>query len=187
MSQHKLPGLQGAIVWAMVLYENEAPFQVVEEAGATTNFATVRDVSEALRDRSLDPEFKVQVGAKVRPVLILQDRPKRALREFAALKLTRLAKLSAEDQQAVREQQAPSFFHIKDPAKFGSKVEQAVDLLALTRVHESAIVRHKYAKVDVNEFRVICERLVRIMDLDVGYLIVKQASDLLKNQGWTKT
>ena len=94
MSAQTLPGLQGAVVWALVLFENEAPFSVSDDAGATTRYADIRALGQAIRNRRLPPEFTVAIGAKVRPVLLLQDRPQGRLPEYAALKLTRLEKLA---------------------------------------------------------------------------------------------
>lgn len=185
MSADTLPGVQGAIVWALVTYENEAPFRVRDATGAATSYPDVRALSQAIRRREIAPELTVELGAKVRPMLLLQDRPQGRLPEYAALKLTRLAKLAAGDREAIRRQQVARFFAIPDPARYGLKAEFAVDLLALTRVHQSAIVGPPRAQVNVNEFRVICERLVEVLDLDVAYLVVKEASDLLRRQGWT--
>ena len=180
-----LPGVQGGIVWALVLFENEAPFRLSDTAGATTAYGSVRDLSEAIRRREIDPEFTVEIGAKVRPVLLLQDRPQGRLPEYAALKLTRLDKLDDEDHGAIRRQEVPRFFYVPDPAKYGLKGEFAVDLLALTRVHQSAIVGRPRAQVNVNEFRVICERLVEVLDLDIANRVVREAVAFIKRQGWT--
>jgi hypothetical protein len=179
------PGVQGGIVWALVLFENEAPFRASDASGAGGSYPNVRSLAQAVRSQQLAPEFTVEIGAKVRPVLLLQDRPQGRLPEYAALKLTRLAKLDPADLAAIRAQQVNRFFYIPDPTRYGLHAEFAVDLLALTRVHQSAIVAPPRAQVNANEFRVICERLVDVMDLDIAYRVVKEASDLLKRQGWT--
>lgn len=184
MSAQALPGVQGGIVWALVLFENEAPFQAADAAGAGGSYPDIRALGRAVRNRKLQPEFTVQVGAKVRPVLLLQDRPQGRLPEFAALKLTRLAKLDPADLAAIKAQQVKRFFFIPDPGRYGLRGELAVDLLALTRVHRSTIVAPPQAQVTTNEFRVICERLVDVLDLDLAHRVVKEASDLLKRQGW---
>lgn len=167
----------------MVLYENEAPFRVLDSTGGATSYAAGRELANAVRTKRLDPHFEVAIGAKVRPVLLLQDRPQGKLPEYAALKLTRLGKLSTEDRVVVRDQQLPRFFHIENPKKFGLSAEFAVDLLSLVRVHQSAIVSRPKEKVNVNEFRVICERMIRAMDLDIANLVVREAADFLKRQG----
>jgi hypothetical protein len=127
----------------------------------------------------------VAVGANVRPVLLLQDRPQGRLPEYAALQLTRLAKLDPDDLAEIKAERVPRLFYIPDPPKYGLKGDFALDLLALTRVHRSAIVGRPRAQVNVNEFRAICERLVDVLDLDIVHRVVQEASDLVRRQGWT--
>ncbi len=184
-TQQTLPGWQGGVTWALVLFENEAPFEALDASGAGGSYADIRSLANAVRGRQLAPEFTLRAGAKVRPVLLLQDRPQGRLPEYAALKLTRLSKLEPADVVAVKAQQVKRFFYIPDPEKYGLKGEFAVDLLALTRVHQSALVGPPRARVDTKEFRVISERLIEVMDLDIAYLVVEEASGLLKRQGWT--
>lgn len=186
MSQTSLPGLQGAVVWALVLFENQTPFRVSGSRGEERTYEDIRALAQAVRDRDLRPEFTVHVGAKIRPVLLLQDRPRGRLPEYAALKLTRLEKVRAEVQEAIKAQRLERFFYIPEPGKFGLRGEFAVDLLALTRVHESAIASRPRAQVNANEFRVISERLIRVMDFDISYLVAREAVELLKNQGWVR-
>jgi len=183
VSASALPGVQGTIVWALVLFENEAPFRILDPAPGATAYPTARALANAIRNRKLHPQFEVAVGAKVRPVLLLQDRPERKLPEYAALKLARLGKLNDEDHAAVRAQQVRRFFYIEDPTRFGLNAEFAVDLFSIVRVHQSAIVGEPKEQVDIRAFRVICERLVGAMDLDIANLVVREASDLLKRQG----
>ena len=161
----------------------QAPFRVLDSTGGATSYAAGREVANAIRTKRLGSRFEVAIGAKVRPVLLLQDRPEGKLPEYAALKLTRLGKLSEEDRAVVRDQQLRRFFHIEDPKKFGLNAEFAVDLLSLVRVHQSAIVSRPEGKVNADEFRVICERMIRAMDLDIATLVVREAADFLKRQG----
>lgn len=179
MSQ--LPGRQGSIVWALVLYENERPFNVVAD-DRVTPYESAADLARAVQNQELGPELTVEVGAKVRPVLLLQDRPAGRLKEYAALKITRLAKLDTEMQELVRAQRAPHFFHLRTT----SGPEQAVDLLSLTRVHDTAILSNQRGKLNENEFRVVCERLVRAMDLDLANVVAHEASDLIKRLGYVR-
>lgn len=186
MSQTSLPGRQGAVVWALVLFENEAPFRTSGPRGDECTYEDIRALAQAVRERDLQPEFTVRVGAKVRPVLLLQDRPQGRLPEYAALKLARLEKMRREVRDAIKAQRLDRFFYIPEPGKFGLRGEFAVDLLALTRIHESAIASRPRAQVNANEFRVISERLIQVMDLDIAYLVAREAVELLKNQGWVR-
>jgi hypothetical protein len=178
-----LPGLQGAIAWAVVPYDVRQPFDVVPDGGDPVTYENAGALGEAVRRREIGPEFVVSVGAKVRPVLLLQDRPAGRLREYAALKLNRMDKLAEGDQDAVRRQEMQRFFHLPDPRRVGLGTEFAVDLLSLVRIHETALVGNPVGKLNSNEFRVVCERLVRVMDLDLAHLVVREASDFLKRQG----
>lgn len=181
MSAQRLPGVQGGIVWALVLFENEAPFRV---HGAGSPYPDVRRLASDVRGRVLPPEFTVEIGAKLRPVLLLQDRPQGRLPEYAALKLTRLEKLDEADHEAIRRQKVDRFFYVPGPSTYGLRGEFAVDLLSLVRVHQQAIVRPPRAQVKTNEFRVICERLIDVLDLDIAGLVVREAARFLKRQGW---
>jgi hypothetical protein len=176
----ELPGLQGGIVWALVPYDFAAPFEV-----AGTRYDDVRALAADVRNRELRPEFSVQVGAKIRPVLLMQDRPQGRIKEYAALKLTRLEKLDEDVRQQVIAQRLPRFFHITDPRRYGLGEDVAVDLLSLVRLHESAIVAAPAGKLNENEFRVVCERLVRSLDLDLAHMVVQEAAAFLDRQGLT--
>lgn len=178
-----LPGVQGGVVWALVPYDFRTPVVVADHPDGPTTFANVGDLVSDVRDKTLPPEFHVEVGAKIRPVLLLQDRPEGRLKEYAALKLTRIEKLAADAQESVRQQQAKRFFHLPHPARFKLGKEFAIDLLSLVRIHQLAIVAPPQGKLNENEFRVVCERLVRVMDLDIAHMVVREAAAFRKRQG----
>jgi len=183
VSARPLPGVQGGVVWALVAYDFRQPFVVCDRPEGARTYEGVADLAGAVRARDLPPELRLQVGAKLRPVLLLQDRPAGRLKEFAALKLTRVEKLDDATQSTVRNHAVERFFALPDNERFGLGRPFAVDLLSLVRVHESAIVGRPNGSLDENEFRVICERLVRVLDLDVGQLVVTEAAALLKRRG----
>jgi hypothetical protein len=113
-------------------------------------------VAQAIRDR--EPTFHVQ--AKLRPVVLLQDRPRGALPEYATLKLAHFTKLSVADQQRVRDGQEPALFFLRvDKSKYGLAQENAVDLNSLVRVHRTAIVTRPVGHLDENEINVLGRRL----------------------------
>jgi hypothetical protein len=179
-----LPGQQGAIVWAVTLFENERPFVVRHErTGKLATYADAEALARAVRARGIPPEFAFVAGAKIRPVLLLQDRPARRLPEYAALKLTRLAKFAPGDRDVIRSQDEPGFFHLADPQRYGLRDEFAVDLNALVRVNRTAIVGRPVGRLDLNEFRVVCERLVRFLDLNLANLVVREAAAFLQRHG----
>lgn len=194
----QLPGLQGAIVWAVVAFQEQAPFHVTSATGddlGTQSAAWIGHRASLPRKdaQRLQQPFRLAVDAKVRPVLILQDRPAGRLPEYAALKLTRLEKYNEATQAEIREQAPGSpFFHLGPaPQRAALDREYAIDLLSLVRIHESAIVTRRgqivvVGRINGNEFRVVSERLIRLLDLSVADLVVRRAGELLSRQGWRR-
>jgi hypothetical protein len=78
-------------VWATTTFQPEAPFRVMRADGSIAVFDTVHHLAEAIGQRKISIAHTFLVDAKIRPVVILQGRPRGALPEYAALKLTRLA------------------------------------------------------------------------------------------------
>lgn len=176
-----LPGRQGAIVWAVTLFENERPFVERDtRSGELREYHDAEALARAVRARQVRPEFALVVGAKIRPVLLLQDRPLHRLPEYAALKLTRLAKLTPRDREIIRNQEEPGFLHLPNPEQYGLREEFAIDLNALVRVHQTAIVGRPLGRLDAAEFRIVSERLVHLLDLNLANLVVREAAAFLK-------
>lgn len=174
-------GRRGAIVWAISAFEVEAPFRVVEHDGTEARHADARGLARKVAARELAGEFALVVPAKLRPVLLLQDRPTGRFQDYAALRLTRLEKFDAADQRLVRDGDEDSLFYLgRDKRKYGMDKEYAVLLTSLHRVHRSAIATQPVGAVDRAEYRVICERLARVSDLDLANLITRQAAALVE-------
>jgi hypothetical protein len=175
-------GLRGAIVWAVAPYVPQAPFRIW--GGAEQPVANVGSASEFARhvlQRGLDAEQTFLVGAKLRPVVLLQERPRRALREYAALRILRLEELSESRRTAIRRQVEPSLYYLPiDKRKYGMTKEGAVDLNSLVRVHESAIAGRPIGRLDDAELRVVGEGLVDHLDVDLTASIERKARRLLE-------
>lgn len=173
--------LRGAIVWAVAPYAPHAPFRLW--GGERQRVSTVEDATELARlvaGRGLDAEQTFLMPAKLRPVVLLQERPRHALPEYAALRIVRLEKLSRERQEAIRQQREPSLFYLRaQPARYGMTKEGAVDLNALVRIHSSAIAGSPIGRLDENELRVVGERLAEHLDLDLQLLVERKARELL--------
>lgn len=179
MTEGRLRGLQGAIAWAISAFDVEEPFRVLEYDGTERRLSGPELGQQVLR-RELGGDFELVVGAKLRPILLLQDRPAGRLADYAALRLMRLEKFGHAEQQDIRDGEEPTLFYLgHDQAKYGMDKEYAVDLGSLHRVHRTALVGKPRGAVDVGEFRTICERLVRISDLDLSNLIVREAAALV--------
>lgn len=161
-------GMRGAIVWAFTAFQPEAPFELVGRDGSTRAYADAATVARAVRDGELSPLPTFRVPAKLRPVVLLQDRPRGALPEYAALKLTRFTKLGGPEQQRVRNGDEPALFYLPvDQPKYGLAQENAVDLNSLVRVHRSAIVTRPVGYLDTNDIDVLGRRLAAFLDIDL--------------------
>lgn len=167
------PRLRGAIVWAVVPYVPQAPFRVW--LGDGQRVATIADATTYARQArrsGLDPEQTFLVEGKLRPVVLLQDRPARRLPEIVALRMVRLETLQPRQREAIREHREPSLFHLAlAPAKYGLHKEVAIDLNALVRVHASAMLPRAVGALDDGEMRVIGQRLAEHLDIDLEPLI----------------
>lgn len=154
--------MRGAIVWAFTAFQPEAPFELER------TYPDAAAVAKAIRDGELEREPTFKVPAKLRPLVLLQDRPRGALPEYAALKLARFTKLTPAEQERVRNGDEPALFHLRqDKPKYGLARENAVDLNSLVRMHRSAIVTRPVGYLDENEIDVLGRRLAEFLDIDL--------------------
>jgi mRNA-degrading endonuclease toxin of MazEF toxin-antitoxin module len=176
------PGLRGAIVWAIVAYVPQAPFRLW--LGADHNpgeLADARTYAHQVRHKGLDAEQTFLVKGKLRPVVLLQDRPRGVVREIVALRMVRLEALTAAQQASIRAQREPSLFHLPArPTKYGLSKEMAIDLNALVRVHASAMLPKAVGRLDDNEMRVVGQRLVEHLDIDLEPLLARLVEERLE-------
>lgn len=171
-----LTGKQGALLWAISAFEPQDPFRVAAGDG-TERRVSARDLAREVRQRTIPGQFELIVPAKLRPVLLLQDRPAGRFDDFAALRLMRLETFAAADQARIRDGHEPTLFHLaRNERQYGLSKEYAVLLTSLHRVHASAIASPTTGRLNVSEFRTVCERLVRVCDLDISNLIVQEAA-----------
>lgn len=175
-----LPGDQGAVYMAVVPYAAEPPFRLTQPDGSEHTYENARDLAIAVRRQEEPIDFSITVQAKIRPVLLLQDRPLARFHEYAALQITSLANLPSQVAQRVRNQEESSLFHLDARrTRYGLRNESVIDLQSLMRVRKAGLVGKKLGSVDESEFRTICERLVAVTDLDLNNLIVREASKLI--------
>lgn len=173
-------GYQGAIIWAVSTFDVEDPFHVHQHDG-TQRPMSATDIARAVRGREMGGEFELIVAAKLRPVVLLQDRPAGRIADYAALRMMRLEKFAPEEQQEIRDGNERSLFYLgHNKAKYGQDKEYAVALGSLHRVHRSALVGRPVGYLDESEFRTVCERLVRVSDLALHNLIVREAGELVR-------
>lgn len=174
--------LRGAIVWAIPPYAPRAPFRIW--GGADQPVVTVESATELARlvsRRGLDAEQTFLAPGKLRPVVVLQERPRHALPEYAALRIVRLEELAPARRTAIREQREPSLFYLPaSMARYGMAKEGAIDLNALLRIHESALAGRPIGRLDAEELRAVGERLIEHLDLDLTRLVEREARSLLE-------
>jgi hypothetical protein len=174
------PGLRGAIVWAIVPYVPEAPFRLwLGDDQPVAELPDARSYAEQVREQGLDAEQSFVVQVKLRPVLLLQDRPRGVLKEIVALRMVRLEELPEEHQARIREQHEPSLFHLPVRERYGLSKEVAIDLNALVRVHGSAFLPKAVGRLDANEMRVVGQRLAEHLDIDLEPLIATRVEERL--------
>ncbi|HEY1456893.1 MAG TPA: hypothetical protein VGF15_00115 [Solirubrobacteraceae bacterium] len=182
MATGPAPGLRGAIVWAIVSYIPQAPFRLwLGEGHPTGEIADARAFAQQVRAQSLDAEQTFLLEGKLRPVVLLQDRPRGVLREIVALRMVRLETLSETQRAPIREQREPSLFHLPvRERKYGLSKEMAIDLNAVVRVHASAMLPKAVGHLDDNELHVIGQRLAEHLDIDLEPLLARLVEERLQ-------
>ncbi|MGH2844723.1 MAG: hypothetical protein ACRDL0_01640 [Thermoleophilaceae bacterium] len=163
-------GLAGAVVWAVVPFAPEAPFALYAGSRHAPVEVPQADKLIAAARRGADAEFTFLVPGKARPVLIVSDQLDPRLGELLALRLLRLTKLDAREQDAVRAGAEPGLFHFP-PDRFDLPEENAGMIAALVRVHRSAIDSSPVGHLDRDELRSVHGRIARHYGLDLHDLI----------------
>ena len=178
MTEGAQPPGRGSIVWALTLFENEAPFRVVAPAEIRGSHRSVSALTSATRTHR---GIEVAIGVKVRPILLLQDRPLGRLPDLVALKLARLGKLSASARARIVAQRSPLFWFLgRDPAQYGLRQEAAIDVASIVRIHPSAIAGRSVAVLDNDVMAEVGERVARVLDLDLSALVRREAAAILR-------
>lgn len=175
-------GLRGAIVWAVAPYVPEAPFRIwLGEGHPVAEIADARAYARQARHQGLEAEQTFLVRGKLRPVVLLQDRPRAALPEIVALRMLRLETLGPEKQEGIRAEREPSLFHLPvRKSKYGLSREMAIDLNALLRIHATAFVPRAVGRLDESELRVLGGRLVEHLDIDLEPLVATRVEERLE-------
>jgi hypothetical protein len=168
-------------VWAVVACVPDAPPQLWNGVGIEpVTMPDATTFAQRVRQGQLRPVQTVLVHAKLRPVLLLQERPRGVLPELIALGMVGLEALSTGERDSIREQLEPSLFHLPvRQGKYGLSREMAVDLNALVRIHASAMIPQPVGHLDDNEMRVIGERLIQHLDIDLEPLVTRLVEERL--------
>ncbi len=176
---------RGAIRWAFVPFVPAAPFLVYAGPGQ----APVREDdatawARRIYEQRASGDHAFVVRGKLRQVLVLEDPPEGPVAEVAALRLVRLDGRSDRERTRIREHRDEGLFHLRPDRHPELRTEMAVSIRSLVRVGVSAFIDAPVSStLDANEFRVVCERLVRSMQLDLGNLVMEKASAMLRRMG----
>ena len=135
--------------------------------GSVAVFATAGDLADAIGRDEVPGIHTFLVDAKIRPVVILQGRPRGELDDYVALKLTRLAKLSAVERERVRTDVSPDRLYLpEDPDRYGLPTENAIDVNSLVRVHRDAIIAVA-GWLDPHQVTTLGHKLAAALDIDL--------------------
>jgi hypothetical protein len=171
---------RGAVVWAAVLRVPDRGFRRWRhENGETETLDAVRLARDLYQ--AGEASCTVLVEAALRPVVVLQDRPQGVLGDALALAVVPLGALSRAQRDSVRAQREPSLFHLPErPAKYGLNQETAIDLNGLLRLQCDALLPKLVGRLDDNEMRVIGERLVAHLDIDLEPIVTRLVEERLQ-------
>lgn len=174
--------LRGAIVWAIAPYVPEAPFRIWHGPGhRPSEIPDATAYARQARHQGLDAEQVFLVAGKLRPVLLLQERPRGVLPEIACLRMVRLERLETQQQAGIRAGREPSLFHLPvDRERYGLSKEMAIDLNALVRVHRTAFLPRAVGRLDDEQMRLIGQRLAEHLDIDIEPLVAERVEERLR-------
>ena len=135
--------------------------------GSLAVFASASDLADAIGREDVPVTHTCLVDAKIRPVVVLQGRPRGALADYVALKLTRFAKLPADRRELVRQDVFPDLFYLpEDPSRYGLPTENAIDVNSLVRVHRDAIIGVA-GWLDAQQVTTLGHKLAAALDIDL--------------------
>jgi mRNA-degrading endonuclease toxin of MazEF toxin-antitoxin module len=175
-------GLRGAIVWAVAPYVPEAPFRLwLGERQPIAEIPDARTFARQAQHQGLEAEQTFLVKGKLRPVVLLQDRPRAVLPEIVALRMVRLETLEPEQQAGIRAGREPSLFHLPvHKTRYGLSKEMAIDLNALVRIHASAFLPRAVGRLDDSELRALGGGLAEHLDIDLEPLVAARVEERLE-------
>ena len=153
-------------------YDFEAPF-VGDEWPGGLDFA---GISALLRERGPRPQFAVNVPAKVRPVLVVQSLGSGVAGTVAVLRTKRLSTLPERLRESLRRNDDPRLVYL--PEEWAG-AERVVLVDAVHRLHNSAIDGKALGRTTDDVMRLVAERLVRALELDISSLVEREATATL--------
>ncbi len=167
--------LRGDVRWALVPYALEAPFVGPGWSGEI-DFAGVEVHARAGGGGSI----RLEILAKMRPVLIMQSVASGSLGTVAVVRLKRLDALPERYRDEVLAGDVPRLVPLS--VEIGG-VRQIAMVDTVERAHLSAIDRRCIGTATREEMRTIGERAARVLELDLDRLVEERAVTLLEALG----
>lgn len=167
----------GRCYWAVAPFAPSPPFEIYVDGDSPQVVASAARMGEAARNGS--SQFKLVMPVKVRPVLVVSN-VLPPYDEVLALRLCRFDKLTAEEQQVVREQKDEKLFRLRPDDFPGLKIENAAMVTTLIKIPYDAIdTSEELGAVNENELSVLHERFARTHGLRLDAPIAAQAKKLM--------
>lgn len=165
---------QRGVFWGVVPFTPAAPF-TVKFVRNWEEYATVSDLSRAIREQDVAGDFPFEVRGKMRPVLALTE-PSTELREITALRLANITRrvrdrlLTREEEQSIRSGEHPYLFPLDNAAVRNLGSTPTYDLYAVNvdspvTLHQSAVATRPVGEVSEATFAAICERYIEALGL----------------------
>ncbi len=175
--------LLGRAVWALAPYAPEAPFRLYPGPGerAPVTVGAVEPLRAALQSGG-DPEVTVLTPTKLRPVLVIAVATDTTYDPgLLVLRMLSFTKLSDTEQAEIRAGADRRHFHLLPESFPGLPHENAAIVSTLTRVAATAVEDNPLGKLNMNELRVLHERIATYFQLDLGAMVRRLAAERLRD------
>jgi hypothetical protein len=166
---------QRGVFWGVVPYTPAAPFSV-KFLRTYEDVATIGDLAREFRRQDVAGAVPFSVEGKLRPVLAISE-PSPELGNVSALRLANISRrvrnrlLAPDEERAIRAGDHPYLLSLRDEVVRSltrSGETYAVIVENPVTLHESAIATTAIGEITQDEFRLVCTRLVEVLQLDLG-------------------
>jgi len=125
--------------------------------------------------------------ARLRPVLLLHDQTRGPYDDVVCVRINsvKTAMRASGSWAQITQHEHPFFFHLPlEHGRYGLGEESVIALPAIGAIHRSAIAgRRAIGALSTHEMRVVSERLVRLLSLDIAPLIAARTRELIRRAG----
>lgn len=176
---------QGRCYWAVAPFSPTPPYRLYAGRDHRPIEASTLELVEVARKGEAQVTALVEV--KARPVLVISP-VLEPYDEVLALRLRTFDKLSTDERQRVRDHKDDGLFHLEPRSFTRLPQENAAIVTAMLRLPLTALdTRVEQGALNVNELRVVHERLARAHHLNLDMLALSQAQRLIERMRQTET